>query len=84
MILGEYLSMCAPDNWHSMDDADRFEALVDKIPHDVYVLENLGLSDHGVSHETVVVIIIKGTMIFHLTEVNVMNPVHLYGTACLV
>ena len=70
MILVEDLGTCAPANRHFVNAADRFEVFVDKVPHDVKVLVNMGLSDHRASHETVVVSLLGGTIIFHLTELN--------------
>ena len=55
---------------------------MDEVPHNVNVLVNQGLSAHRGSHETVVVSQLEVTMIFYFTEVNGMNPVHIYGRAC--
>ena len=54
-----------------------------KISYDINILVNRGLINYGGSHETVFVIYLEGTTNLYLNEVNGMNTVHLYGTACL-
>ena len=61
-----------------MDAAGIIEVFVYRVTYDANVLVNLALSDHGGSHETIVINIIEGMMIFHFTEVNRLNKFHLY------
>ena len=53
---------------------DRLKVFVERVPHGVNVIVNQGLGHNGGIHETVVVSLLQGTVIFHLTEVDGMNP----------
>ena len=63
---------------------DILKVFVENFSHDVNILVNQGFFYHRGSHETAVVILLGGTAILHLTEVNGVDLVHLYRTACLV